>query len=97
MNGLAFISTDGGCEDPAHAFSLLERRQISSSNDTHEVVKPQPGMLCKVSGESDRKTHSLLLFFELSVDLCCGVVRFLSCAVTLHNTHCWMLLHWLKK
>ena len=53
-------------------------------------------MLCKVSGGSDRKTHSLLLFL-LSVDLRCGVVCFLSCAVTLHNAHCWILLHWLKK
>ena len=53
-------------------------------------------MLCKVSGESDRKTHSLLLFF-LSVDLCCSVVCFLSCAVTLLITYCWMLSHWLKK
>ena len=76
--------------------SLLKRRPISSSNDTHEVVKTQRGMLCKVSGGSDRKTHSLLLFL-LSVDMCCGVVCFLSCAVTLHNAHCWMLLRWLKK
>ena len=44
-------------------------------------------MLCKVSGESVRKTHSLLLFFLLSVDLCCGAVCFLSCAVTLHSQY----------
>ena len=63
-----------------------------TTRDTHEVVKTQRSMLCKVSGESDRKTHALALFL-LSVDLCCSVVCFFSCAVTLHNTHCWILSH----
>ena len=47
---------------PCPCVSSLERCPISSSNDTHEVVEIQRNMLCKVSGDSDRKTHSLPLF-----------------------------------
>ena len=43
----------------------LERCPISISNDTHEVVEIQRGMLCKVSGDSDRKTQSLPRFHFL--------------------------------
>ena len=52
-------------------------------------AKTQRGMLCKVSGEGDRKTPLLALV----LDPRCDVVCCLSCAVTLHTTHCWMLSH----
>ena len=76
---------------PCPCVSSLERCPISSSNDTHEVVKTQRSMLCKVSAESDRDPD--LAPVLLSVDPCCSAVCVLSCAVTLHNTHCWMLSH----
>ena len=85
MNGLVFISTKGVCEDPVMRFAHWTDAPISNSNDTHEEVKTQRRMVCKVLGESDRETNSLHLFF-LSADMRCSVVCFLSSAVTLHNT-----------
>ena len=82
---LVWLLAFAGDAKRPHAFRSLDRCPISSGNDTHEEVKTQRRMLCKDSGESDRKTNSLHLFL-LSVDMRCCVVCFLSSAVTLHNT-----------
>ena len=54
------------CEDPAHA--LDDWRDVPSpvALTRIELVETQRVMLCKVSGESDRKTHFLAhVFYSL--------------------------------